>query len=89
MPKRFTVSDGKLVLFLTPAEDGWYAVTSPLDPAVITQAKSVEEAFRMAYDALKCLGEARAQLRRELGRTPTASRKTTRSTTRKRRLPAS
>ena len=63
-PKRYTVSDGKLMLYLEPAGKGWYAVTSPLDPALITQAKSVEEAFFMAYDALKCLRAARAKLAR-------------------------
>src|SRR3982751_3122862 len=51
MPKQYTVSDGKLVLVLRPAGKGWYAVTSPLDPGLITQARSVEEAFVMAYDA--------------------------------------
>jgi len=45
------VSDGELVLFLWPAEEGGYNVTSPLDPALITQAETVEEAFVMARDA--------------------------------------
>ena len=45
MPKHYTVSDGELVLVLWPAEEGGYNVTSPLDPALITQAESVEEAF--------------------------------------------
>jgi hypothetical protein len=30
--KRYTVSDGKMVLCLEPAEEGGYVVTSPLDP---------------------------------------------------------
>ena len=51
MPKHYTVSDGELVLFLWPAEEGGYNVTSPLDPALITQAETVEEAFIMAHDA--------------------------------------
>src|SRR4051794_13432681 len=67
MPKRYTISDGKLVLNLEPAGGGWYAVTSPLDPALITQAKSVEEAFAMAYDAQKALKAARAKLARSPG----------------------
>jgi antitoxin HicB len=65
MAKSYTVSDGKLMLNLRPAGGGWYAVTSPLDPALITQARSVEEAFVMAYDAQKCLRAARAKLVRE------------------------
>ena len=51
MPKHYTVSDGELVLFLWPAEEGGYNVTSPLDPALLTQAETVEEAFIMAHDA--------------------------------------
>jgi hypothetical protein len=48
--KHYTVSDGELVLYLWPVEEGGYNVTSPLDPALITQAESVEEAFVMARD---------------------------------------
>jgi len=55
----YIVCDGVLTLSLQPAEGGWYAVTSPLDPQLITQAKSIEEAFEMAYDAQKSLAEAR------------------------------
>lgn len=64
MPKKYTLSDGKLVLTLEPAGDGWSCVTSPLDPAPITQARSIEEAFVMAYDAQNCLRAARAKLAR-------------------------
>jgi hypothetical protein len=65
MAKRYTVSDGKLVLYLFPAEEGGFNVTSPLDPALITQAETLEEAFVMAYDAQKCLRLARAKLARK------------------------
>ena len=58
MPKHYTVSDGELVLFLWPAEEGGYNVTSPLDPALITQAETVEEAFMMAHDAWEALKAA-------------------------------
>jgi antitoxin HicB len=44
MVKRYTVSDGKMVLILQPAEEGGYVVTSPLDPELITEAESIEEA---------------------------------------------
>ena len=40
MSKRYTVSDGKLVLNLEEAEEGGYIVTSPLNPELITQAES-------------------------------------------------
>ena len=60
MPKHYTVSDGDLVLFLWPAEEGGYAVTSPLDSALNTQAESVEEAFVMARDAWELLKEFRS-----------------------------
>jgi antitoxin HicB len=60
VPKHYTVSDGELVLFLWPAEEGGYDVTSPLDPALITQAETVEEAFVMARDAWELLKETHA-----------------------------
>lgn len=58
--KKYTVSDGKLVLHLQPDEDGWFCVTSPTDPAMITQARSIEEAFKMARDAFATLAASRA-----------------------------
>jgi predicted RNase H-like HicB family nuclease len=60
VPRHYTVSDGELVLFLWPAEEGGYNVTSPLDPALITQAETVEEAFEMARDAWELLRSVRA-----------------------------
>jgi len=50
VPKHYTVSDGELVLFLWPAEEGGYGITSPLDPALISQAETLEEAFMMARE---------------------------------------
>jgi predicted RNase H-like HicB family nuclease len=73
VPKHYTVSDGELVLFLWPAEEGGYNVTSPLDPALITQAETVEEAFDMARDAWELLRSVRAgdeQLRTPTSRKP-------------------
>ena len=69
MPKSYTVSDGKLVLTLTPADEGGFVVTSPLDPELVTEAESVEEAFRMARDALRALRASRAKLLRKLSAT--------------------
>jgi antitoxin HicB len=62
-PTRYTVSDGKLVLTLEPADEGGYTVTSPLDPGLITEGETLEEAFEMARDAAAMLKAARAKLR--------------------------
>jgi antitoxin HicB len=62
MKKSFTVMDGKLVLKLEPAEEGGYIVTSPLDPELITEAETLEEAFVNASDALQALRESRVEL---------------------------
>ncbi len=60
--KRFTVSDGEMVLTLEPAEEGGYLVTSPFDPELITEAETIEEAFEMARDAAEGLRKVRAKL---------------------------
>ncbi len=62
MPTRYTVSDGKLVLNLETAEEGGYIVTSPLDPELITQAETLEEAFANARDAAQALKQSRIKL---------------------------
>jgi antitoxin HicB len=61
---RYTVSDGKLVLNLEPAEEGGYIVTSPLDPELISEAESVEEAFSNTRDAAQALKQSRVKLLR-------------------------
>ena len=66
MSKRYTVSDGKFVLNLEEAEEGGFVVTSPLDPELITQAETVQEAFANARDAVKALKESRKKLMRRL-----------------------
>jgi predicted RNase H-like HicB family nuclease len=60
--KIYTVSDGELVLMLEalPAEDGGgYGVTSPLEPQLVTEAESFEQAFVMARDAIQALRKSR------------------------------
>jgi len=64
--RKYTVSDGKLVLTLETADEGGYVVTSPLDPELVTEAESIDEAFKNARDALKMLRQSRAKLRRKL-----------------------
>jgi predicted RNase H-like HicB family nuclease len=59
MGKRYTISDGKLVLTLEEAMEGGFIVSSPLDPGLWTQAETVAEAFENARDALKALTAAR------------------------------
>ena len=60
--KAYTVSDGEMVLTLEPAEEGGYVVTSPLDPELITEAESLDEAFENARDAANALNESRKKL---------------------------
>jgi predicted RNase H-like HicB family nuclease len=58
----FTVSDGNMTLVLEPAEEGGYLVRSPFDPQLITEAESLEEAFKNARDAAKALSAVRSKL---------------------------
>ncbi len=60
--KAYTVSDGEMVLTLESAEEGGYVVTSPLDPELITEAESLDEAFANARDAAEALNESRKKL---------------------------
>jgi antitoxin HicB len=71
MRKRYTVSDGRLVLNLEEAEEGGYIVTSPLDPELITQAETIAEAFANARDAAKALKSSRSRLMRRLAASKT------------------
>jgi antitoxin HicB len=59
MRKRYTVSDSKLVLNFEEAEEGGYIVTTPLEPELITQGETVDEAFANARDAAKTLKQVR------------------------------
>lgn len=70
MRKRYTVSDGKLVLHLVEAAEGGYVVTSPLDPELITQAEDIAEAFAYARDAARALKQSRALGQQTSKRTP-------------------
>jgi antitoxin HicB len=71
MSLRYTISDGKLVLNLEASGEGGYVVTSPLDPELITQAETLEEAFANARDAAQALKQARVKLLRRLSVTTT------------------
>lgn len=62
MAKSYTVSDGRLLLTLTRAEEGGFVVTSPLEPELVTEAETIDDAFRMAHDALRALRASRVEL---------------------------
>jgi predicted RNase H-like HicB family nuclease len=62
MARHYTVSDGRLVLTLTRAEEGGFVVTSPFDPELVTEAETLEQAFDMARDALRALRASRTKL---------------------------
>jgi len=66
MAKRYTVSDGKLVLTLEEAEEGGFVVTSPLDPELITEGETIAECFANARDAERALRASRAKLIRQM-----------------------
>jgi antitoxin HicB len=59
---RFTVSDGEMVLILEPAEEGGYLVSSPMDPQLVTEGETLDEAFENARDASASLRAARMKL---------------------------
>lgn len=67
--KSYTVSDGALVLTLEPLpkeDGGGYGVTSPLEPQLVTEAETFEQAFEMARDALEALRESRQRYARKI-----------------------
>jgi len=68
--EKYTISDGQMVLTLEPAEEGGFVVTSPLDPELITQAETIQEAFQNARDAAAALNESRTKLIRQLASVP-------------------
>ena len=65
MAKRYTISDGKLVLTIEEAEEGGFVVTSPLDPELITEGETIAECFANARDAERALRESRGKLLRQ------------------------
>jgi hypothetical protein len=65
MAKRYTISDGKLVLTVEEAEEGGFIVTSPLDPELITEGETIAECFANARDAQRALRGSRAKLLRQ------------------------
>lgn len=71
MPKRprnrsYLVTSGRMQLCLTEAREGGFVVTCPHDPALVTQAETIAEAFENAAVAARVLKLARVRLLREL-----------------------
>jgi antitoxin HicB len=73
MGQQYTVSDSRMMLILEEADEGGFVVTSPLDPGLVTQAETLQEAFRMAQDAAECLAIGRKRLAERLGLTDPSS----------------
>lgn len=61
MAKTYMACDGKLLLTLR-REDDWYVVRSPMEPELTTQARTLEEAFERAHDAMKGLRRVRMKM---------------------------
>jgi len=72
-PVSYVVSDGQLVLTLTVAEEGGFVVTSPMDPELITEAESINDAFELAHEVKRELAESREKLFAQLRPTESAS----------------
>ena len=65
--KKYNITDGELLLTLEVDPTGGFAVTSPMEPELITQGETVEEAFAMARDALKLIHDYRQELAESRG----------------------
>ncbi len=64
-PRSYHVSDGDWLLTFTEDDDGWYCITCPSMPGLVTQARTLAEGFEMARDARDLLMRGR-QKRKEL-----------------------
>src|SRR5262245_39946026 len=59
---KYIVTDGELVLYLEPCEEGGYCVTSPFVDGLVTEGEALEECFEMAHDAATLLREVREEM---------------------------
>lgn len=66
--QRYLVSDGRMVLEFITAAEGGYCVIGIMEPGLVTQGETIEDAFFMARDALKGLRIVRRQLSSERAR---------------------
>jgi predicted RNase H-like HicB family nuclease len=55
-----------MMLILEEADEGGFVVKSPIDPGLVTQAETLQEAFLMAYDAAEGLAMGRKRLSEHL-----------------------
>jgi predicted RNase H-like HicB family nuclease len=63
--EKYTASDGKLLLTLTPMKEGGFMVRSPMDPEILTSARTLGEAFTKAHDVRKALIASRRKAQRQ------------------------
>lgn len=64
-PQSWLVTDNKGMVLNIEREGKWLVVSSPFDPELLTQARTIDEAFAMAYDAKKGLEAVRAEAARD------------------------
>ncbi|MBM4346473.1 MAG: type II toxin-antitoxin system HicB family antitoxin [Deltaproteobacteria bacterium] len=60
------------MLVLEPVAEGGYFVSSPSDPALLTQGATIEECIENARDAAAALAASRRKLARQQARGSTA-----------------
>lgn len=60
----YLATDGKGMVLNLQTEGKWLVASCPFDPELITQGRTIDEAFAMAYDAKKLLEECRAEAAR-------------------------
>lgn len=63
-PKSWLATDDKGMVLRLEEEGKWLIASSLFDPELVTQARSIAEAFENAYDVQKGLEAARAELAR-------------------------
>lgn len=59
--EKYTIAIEDLVIVVEGADSGWYIVTCPFDPELMTQGRTLDEAIAMAKDARQALADARAK----------------------------
>lgn len=64
--KRFTTKEYAYTVLYEPVKEGGYQVTVPLLPNLITYGRTLEEARKMARDAIVCYLESLQKDREEL-----------------------
>ncbi len=61
-PQSYLISDDKGLTLRIETEGKWIIVSSPFDPELVTQVKSIDEIFPMAYEVKQGLEAIRAEM---------------------------